>query len=170
MRRINGFQLPMSSDQTKTLLCYPITLAGYFLLLNFSLIENEYLKYILVYLNVGLTLIILTSWFLAELINPEHVLYGKQGLPLICLSTDDIPVKYCGTCRKSVLGLDHHCTWLNTCIGRRNYLPFLVLVFVGAGQQLLQFVIGLYCVTSWIFLRSTNDEGHSSAHTRFGKY
>ena len=38
---------------------------------------------------------------------------------------------YCAQCRKCVWGLDHHCPWLNTCIGRRNYPTFFALGVFG---------------------------------------
>lgn len=38
---------------------------------------------------------------------------------------------YCVLCKKSVLGFDHHCAWLNTCIGSRQYPFFLMLTFLG---------------------------------------
>lgn len=36
--------------------------------------------------------------------------------------------KHCQACQKCVIGFDHHCLWLNCCIGRRNYTPFLTLL------------------------------------------
>ncbi len=35
------------------------------------------------------------------------------------------PLPSCDNC---VENIDHHCTYLNTCIGRRNYVPFLVFL------------------------------------------
>ena len=36
--------------------------------------------------------------------------------------------KHCKLCNECIGHFDHHCMWLNQCISRRNYLPFLVLV------------------------------------------
>ncbi len=36
--------------------------------------------------------------------------------------------KHCYTCKHCVCDFDHHCTWLNICIGRRNYVRFSTLV------------------------------------------
>lgn len=35
---------------------------------------------------------------------------------------------HCRVCDNCVENIDHHCTFLNTCIGRRNYLPFMVFL------------------------------------------
>ncbi|KAG8390602.1 hypothetical protein BUALT_Bualt01G0100600 [Buddleja alternifolia] len=36
---------------------------------------------------------------------------------------------HCRVCRTCVLRMDHHCVWINNCVGHRNYKSFLVLVF-----------------------------------------
>jgi len=57
--------------------------------------------------------------------------------------------KHCHICGKCVLGYDHHCTFLNTCITPQNYLSFLgvsstfFLVLFG------QAVLGMYLLVSY---------------------
>ena len=36
---------------------------------------------------------------------------------------------HCRVCDNCVENIDHHCTYLNTCIGRRNYVQFMVFLF-----------------------------------------
>ncbi|GLI77171.1 eukaryotic peptide chain release factor GTP-binding subunit [Penicillium ochrochloron] len=66
----------------------------------------------------------------------------------------DVPVKYCKTCAiwrpprcyhcrvcdNCVETLDHHCVWLNNCVGRRNYRYFFA--FVSSCTILSLFLIG----------------------------
>ncbi|RYG50260.1 hypothetical protein EON66_12030 [archaeon] len=42
--------------------------------------------------------------------------------------------RYCRICAKMVPGLDHHCSWLNTCVGKRTYAIFFVLVLAGTAR------------------------------------
>eukprot|EP00421_Protoceratium_reticulatum_P066494 CAMPEP_0168409216 /NCGR_PEP_ID=MMETSP0228-20121227/27070_1 /TAXON_ID=133427 /ORGANISM="Protoceratium reticulatum, Strain CCCM 535 (=CCMP 1889)" /LENGTH=307 /DNA_ID=CAMNT_0008422923 /DNA_START=62 /DNA_END=985 /DNA_ORIENTATION=+ len=38
--------------------------------------------------------------------------------------------KHCRQCDKCVDGFDHHCLWLNTCVGAKNYRPWVVFVML----------------------------------------
>ncbi len=56
---------------------------------------------------------------------------------------------YCSKCRKAVIGFDHHCQWLSTCISLRNYMQFYLLCVVGAFLYFLQTAIGLLATAYW---------------------
>ncbi|CAF1001235.1 unnamed protein product [Brachionus calyciflorus] len=61
----------------------------------------------------------------------------------ICLIVVPLKTKHCRKCNKCVTDFDHHCIYLNNCIGGRNYKIFIMAIvsaFIGA---LAIFIIGL---------------------------
>ena len=51
--------------------------------------------------------------------------------------------KHCWSCCKCVAGFDHHCPWLNTCIGDKNYCCFAVAIIALFGTLLVLWVLAL---------------------------
>jgi hypothetical protein len=48
----------------------------------------------------------------------------------ICETHVHSRTKHCGECNRCVAVFDHHCKWLNNCIGTLNYNYFLALITV----------------------------------------
>ncbi|XP_075262746.1 uncharacterized protein LOC142354358 isoform X3 [Convolutriloba macropyga] len=55
----------------------------------------------------------------------------KNNFCYICDAFVSKSAKHCGQCNKCVEGFDHHCLWLNNCVGRRNYRYFIYTLVVG---------------------------------------
>ncbi|XP_062210306.1 probable protein S-acyltransferase 22 isoform X2 [Phragmites australis] len=51
--------------------------------------------------------------------------------------------KHCRVCDKCVDGFDHHCRWLNNCIGKRNYKGFFVLMASAVALLVMQWLSGV---------------------------
>ena len=60
----------------------------------------------------------LTSWFLVSLVDASNKPYeweDKFTSMFHCMGKVSLDSRlYCSICKKEVLGLDHHCPWLNT--------------------------------------------------------
>jgi len=63
--------------------------------------------------------------------DPKALGRPIQGKPFcsICQVTVRLDSKHCWECNKCVANFDHHCPWLNNCIGALNYASFFVSVW-----------------------------------------
>jgi hypothetical protein len=89
-----------------------------------------------------LTVLFLIAYYLVETIDAAEY-DGEVNIPVVCFPQATKKKRYCAQCAKTVIGLDHHCSWLNTCIGIQNYVPFISLVTIGFLQMALQVCFGM---------------------------
>ena len=66
---------------------------------------------------------------------------SERPSSLSCLPSPIVKYRYCSICHKNIDGMDHHCYWLNTCIGSRNYKPFLLFVVIIIIQLIIQTIV-----------------------------
>lgn len=60
---------------------------------------------------------------------PEAVSICKK-----CIKPKPPRTHHCSICKKCVLKMDHHCPWLNNCVGHYNHRHFfLYMIFTGTG-------------------------------------
>ncbi|XP_071711252.1 probable protein S-acyltransferase 15 [Rutidosis leptorrhynchoides] len=52
---------------------------------------------------------------------------------------------HCRVCRRCVLKMDHHCTWINNCVGQRNYKAYFLLVLYATISSLHSTAIIVGC-------------------------
>ncbi|KAK4876780.1 hypothetical protein RN001_009286 [Aquatica leii] len=146
LRREHGFQLPLHPLQVTGWLALISISAGAFLLLIPSLplylqpaalasLSALLLLHLVANLSASLLdpaeplLRTITPTPVPELDRTKYVHVIENGLCHLC----GIPIsgqrtKHCSACNKCVASFDHHCKWLNHCVGGRNYVPFLMCV------------------------------------------
>ncbi|XP_012251379.2 palmitoyltransferase ZDHHC1 [Athalia rosae] len=64
-----------------------------------------------------------------EFDRTKHLHVIENGRCHLCnINTTNKRTKHCSICNKCIAQFDHHCKWLNNCIGGRNYIAFIVCV------------------------------------------
>ena len=72
----------------------------------------------------------------------DNLLYNKDFKCRTCTVVKPARSKHCTVCDACVLGMDHHCIWINQCVGHFNYKWFLAFIFFHALLTLYGFVAG----------------------------
>lgn len=147
MRR-TGFERPFSKPQVVAWVL-KVCLGGIFLGLVVPVLPAEVSYILWGVCGAGLCfalvlMVVLTAW------NPGHpdlsmvkpweepepeedysrpAIDPATGYCRICRVVAHRNTKHCWTCSKCIAGFDHHCMWLNNCVGETNYsLFFLYLI------------------------------------------
>lgn len=79
--------------------------------------------------------------------------FDEGAYELICTSCQtnvSKASKHCARCARCIADFDHHCKWLNTCIGGRNYRYFVTLLVTLEATQLVLIVFAVSTVTDKI--------------------
>uniref|UniRef100_A0A914I9R0 Palmitoyltransferase n=1 Tax=Globodera rostochiensis TaxID=31243 RepID=A0A914I9R0_GLORO len=74
--------------------------------------------------------------------------------------------RYCYRCRRCVLLMDHHCPWINNCVGQRNqiyFVKFLFFAIVGSAHAAIVLTSCLYKVI-FAFVLLSNSENEQRQH------
>lgn len=91
---------------------------------------------------------------------PEYTAYtvsstGGSRFCKKCQSPKPDRAHHCSTCKRCVLKMDHHCPWLATCVGLRNYKPFLLFLVYTSMFCWVCFVVAAF----WVWTEVINDTG-----------
>ena len=57
-------------------------------------------------------------------------------------------IKHCHVCKKCVNGFDHHCNWIDNCVGENNKIRFVIFVSLTLLNLIFNFCVGLAALKS----------------------
>lgn len=69
-----------------------------------------------------------------------------ENMCTICSTSVGYNSKHCGNCNRCVERFDHHCIWLNNCIGASNYSYFFQLICILAFHEVIIFITSLVLI------------------------
>jgi palmitoyltransferase ZDHHC4 len=58
----------------------------------------------------------------------DHTLFYPGAICSTCKLPKPARSKHCPLCKSCIQKQDHHCIWINNCVGRNNYIYFLLLL------------------------------------------
>ncbi|CAG9476832.1 palmitoyltransferase, putative [Plasmodium vivax] len=150
--RKNGFTLPLQIFQVMSFVIFLVIVA----LIIFISAFNPSSVFIIFYVFFAILITsILVLSYIVTTINPVDPLSFKYNTGQINqeeiknLYECDIcgfvepQSKHCKVCNKCVSVFDHHCMWVNNCIGKKNYKYFVGLLSV---LTIFNCVVFLFCI------------------------
>ena len=72
----------------------------------------------------------------------EQKIYINEYCPY-CRVKKTNKIKHCHVCKKCVKGFDHHCNWIDNCVGENNKIRFLVFVSITLINLIYNFCLGI---------------------------
>ena len=74
---------------------------------------------------------------------------------------------HCGTCNNCVTKFDHHCPWIGTCVGNRNYKFFFFYLVI---LNILQIFLAIICIFHIVLkiVKEINDNEKKSLKNNLG--
>lgn len=176
-RRVNGFQLPL----------HPLQLVGWitffaFILAAFFIVIPAFRPTVQLPLYATISVLavihvvahiaalaidpadvelrkISTRKVVPEFDRSKHLHVIENGRCHLCnIKTSSHRTKHCSVCNKCIEKFDHHCKYLNQCVGKQNYVPFLMCVVSAVAAVLvimtaaLAQIILFYMHPTWLNL------------------
>eukprot|EP00914_Ancora_sagittata_P005731 GHVO01011641.1.p1 GENE.GHVO01011641.1~~GHVO01011641.1.p1 ORF type:complete len:444 (-),score=41.09 GHVO01011641.1:313-1644(-) len=135
-QRRSGFQRPFNLYQIVSWIVFGIVVSGYFLIVIPSMSKISAIIFGVLF-GIISTVVVSVAVRVTQIDpmdpntstqEPDHERGGSGMAYCDLCGPIEQGSRHCRACNKCVSGFDHHCKWLNNCIGKKNYPLFLVLV------------------------------------------
>ncbi|XP_045509392.1 palmitoyltransferase ZDHHC16B [Colias croceus] len=140
-----------------TVLTSAVVAIAYWIGLPYWWHRNPYLTVFLVIFGNWLLLNIVFHYYMAVTTSPGQPPHGAMlveaaGICKKCISPKPPRTHHCSVCDKCILAMDHHCPWLNNCVGYFNARYFyLYMAYMVAGVTfVIVFGLDIGYVVIWI--------------------
>lgn len=120
--------------------------------LNPNFLNSSKIKFFLIpifYLNTVLMIIshILCTITSSAVIHNKNVLKKKEEENLNyeickkCNNIKNIRTHHCSQCQTCIIKMDHHCIWIVNCVGEKNKKCYILLLFYGGINSLINCIV-----------------------------
>ncbi|CAG9329460.1 unnamed protein product [Blepharisma stoltei] len=163
MAKRNGFQRPFHLFQiiSWTLIIFH-TVIGVLCIALF--LKRDLLIIFLILFYISHICVIIQGYIATDsdptiLIKPETVSLDTNinYFCTICKVYVTESAKHCGQCNRCVDRFDHHCKWLNNCIGKPNYWKFIPLIWTLEVSTFILLCFEIYVVNKGFAKELTDD-------------
>lgn len=146
-RRVNGLQLPLHPLQLVGWITFAVFILAAYLIIIPAFPSGIQLP---LYCTISVLVVIHVCAHVAALVidpadielrkistrkvvpefdRSKHLHVIENGRCHLCnIKTSSTRTKHCSVCNKCIEKFDHHCKYLNQCVGKQNYVPFLMCV------------------------------------------
>ncbi|CAI2368036.1 unnamed protein product [Moneuplotes crassus] len=155
--RRNGFGAPYGAPLITTVLVVllEITTFGLFIVPYLQKMLSTQLFVIILAIWVSLyliNLVLVLATMLKDPTDPKVYEYRKDQSIVTnkycdyCASYTELKAKHCRSCERCVKDFDHHCIWLNNCIGHNNYRYFFSCLMLYTVLSYAFIIVSILCV------------------------
>ncbi len=99
-----------------------------------------HMDYQWIYVNLGCTLACLVSLAIVSIKNPGYIKRSKNFMGMMltiensqlcpdCETVRTSRSRHCAICNRCIERFDHHCPWINNCVGIDNHVYFYFFLF-----------------------------------------